>query len=171
MGPRVRGDDRHSRDTKHRMRVRRFVFAVTIFACGCTPTFADTSPPADCDEVTILDAGTYTIRHSKIGGLGVFHRLGGPVTSVLIWPSAKDSSEVLRMYLVPPAGLVCKSYPNDIVLNSISCSQSMPQPRLAVIVKFDAKVPPPYEMRMKNIVEYLNKEVLGCQMPPPSQNL
>jgi hypothetical protein len=47
----------------------------------------------------------------------------------------------------------------------------MPQPRLAVMVKFDVKVPPPYETRMKNVIDYLNKEVLGCQIPPPSQNL
>jgi hypothetical protein len=157
------------------MRLRQFVFAVTILVCGSTSAHADTLPPSDCDEVTILDTGTYTIKHSKIGGLGVFHRLGGPVTDVLIWPSAKDRGEVLRIYLTrdnePQAGVVCKSYPNDIVPNSISCSQSMPQPRLAVIVKFDAKVPPLYETRMKNVVEYLNKEVLGCQIPPTRQNL
>jgi hypothetical protein len=153
------------------MRMWQWVFAVTILVCGGPPAYADALLPSDCDEVTILDTGTYTIKHSKIGGLGVFHRLGGPVTDVLIWPSAKDSSEVLRIYLTrdsePQVGVVCKSYPNDIVPNSISCSQSMPQPRLAVIVKFDARLSPPYETRMKHVVEYLNKEVLGCRMRAP----
>jgi hypothetical protein len=150
------------------------VVAIAL-VCGSVPTHGNGSSSSDCDEVTILDAGTYTIKHSKIAGLGVFHRLGGPVTDVLIRPSAEDSSEISRIYLMqeaePRAGLVCRSLPNDVVPNSISCSQSVPELGLGVIVKFNAKVPPPYEARMKSVINYLSHEVLGCQMEAPSRSL
>ena len=150
------------------------VFTATILVCSCVPTYGDTLSPSDCDQVTIEGAGTYTIEHSKISGLGVFHALGGMVTHVLIWPSTNDSGDISKIIIMqdvkPQVGLDCKSLPGDIP-NSVSCSQSMPELKLRVIVKFDAKVQPPYETRMKNVVNYLTREVLGCRIKKPSQSL
>src|ERR1700753_1661929 len=73
---------------------------VALLMYSCWPTYSGEMSSSDCDQITILDTGAYRIRHSKIGGLGIFHRLGGPVTDVLIWPSTEDSREISRIYLV-----------------------------------------------------------------------
>jgi hypothetical protein len=148
----------------------RLLSAVALAACSSLASYAQTS--SSCDEVTIDSAGVYAIKHSKIRVfINTHHGLVDVLDFVTIWPPAagNQQSDIVELMVMadlePQASLDCRILPLGI-RNTVSCEQSVPELKLKAIVRFDAKVPPPYEPRMRGVVNYLIKDVFDCQQPP-----
>jgi hypothetical protein len=147
--------------------------SATLLASIASASYAQ-GPASDCDEVSIDSAGVYAIKRSKIAGLAVTRQLGGVVDYVSIWPLAADGDQqngIVRIIVMPDLKLLsapdCKvvpGFPGDSS-NAVTCGQSLPDLNLRVIVRFDAAVLPPYQARMKSVIDYLTTDVFGCTLP------
>jgi hypothetical protein len=129
----------------------------------------------ECEQVSIDSAGVFALKHSRIKAVAVWHEVGGVAPYVDIWPPTvqnRQQEDIARITLtadVWPRDLSCLVVPAGGLPSSlpetIRCRQTIPGLNLMAIVNFAAGTPPPYDARMRKVIDYLMNDVFACKQP------